>query len=104
MALYHCQARRHMIFYTNTTSYPGDSNICGSVSRSTAGSFGSPDRNGDGLYDHNVDCFWNLTADDNHVVLLRIWRVDIKSRDDDGICRHDGLEVKLRIVEFPFYP
>ena len=84
--------------YTNPTFYQGDSNLCGSVSRSPAGSFGSPDRDGDGLYDHNVDCFWNLTADDNHVVLLRIWRVDIKSRDDDGICRHDGLEVKLRIV------
>ena len=66
---------------------------CGSLFTSTTFSFGSPDDDGDGLYDHKADCMWNITADTNQVVLLHILSLDIKFRDADGICRNDGLEV-----------
>ena len=53
--------------------------------------FTSPDSDGDGLYDNNVNCSWTIVAPDDMIIEVQI---DVK----DIECEFDHLEVNLYFV------
>ena len=50
----------------------------------------APDFDGDGNYDHNLQCRWTVEAEINHVVAAQILHLDIQDSED---CKSDFLWV-----------
>ena len=64
---------------------------CGGYLLTPTGSFGSVDGDGDGLYENNLDCRWNIFGGDNKVIQLTIQPgMDL---EQEASCRYDFLKV-----------
>ena len=55
-----------------------------------------PDFDGDGMYDHNLNCSWTIVADSDKIVQLSIF--DFEAEEDEE-CRFDTLKV---LISFGF--
>ena len=62
---------------------------CGGTLTDSVGSFSSPDSDGDGNYDANVRCEWNIEAAENKYIMLEINSIDI----EDAYCIYDYILV-----------
>lgn len=49
-----------------------------------------PDKDGDGLYDNNVECKWTIVVAENKCVDLQVMFTDIEVTEE---CRQDALFV-----------
>ena len=61
---------------------------CGGILNETSGSIRSVDRDGDGLYDNNLECVWVIVAPEATVIELKILYMDIewhKTCDSDYV-------------------
>ena len=70
---------------------------CGRLLRDIEGSIESPDNDGDGQYDSNQYCRWTILADENKMVQLEIFEMDIEEEDD---CFNDYLAVSFKSSAF----
>ena len=69
---------------------------CGGFLTTDTGSISSPDNDHDGKYDHNVDCWWNITAQMGDVVEFKFSMLEI---DDSFRCMEDIIEVQIFATE-----
>lgn len=74
------------IFSFNT----GESQGCGGVLNSTSGRITSVDSDGNGKYEHNLDCRWIIIVGDNKIVKLTVEGLGVESH---STCYYDFLEV-----------
>ena len=58
----------------------------------TSGWIASPDLDGDGLYDFNLNCSWTIEVDETNVIAFRILYMDISPSED---CHLDYLLVSI---------
>ncbi|XP_013388746.1 cubilin-like [Lingula anatina] len=65
--------------------------LCGGFLNGTQGRFGSFDIDGDGLYEDNLNCVWQIVGQDNKVLNLTFEPMDIEA---DNTCDYDYLEVR----------
>ena len=65
---------------------------CGDKLTSSSGVIESPDEDNDGLYDHNLNCSWTVTAGKGFVVAFHITRLVIEY---SYLCERDRLEVRF---------
>ena len=65
---------------------------CGSRLTSASGWIRSPDTDGDGLYENNLDCWWIIVADIYQAITINITAMDIEG---DVWCGYDYLKVTL---------
>ena len=78
---------------TYTETY-GPAQGCGGVLRRPSGQISSPDVNGDGTYESNLDCDWLIYVGENKVVTLSVTRMDIPTvATYDQPCSSDSLTV-----------
>ncbi|XP_028815099.1 cubilin [Denticeps clupeoides] len=63
---------------------------CGGFLDASQGTLGSPDINGDGRYEHFLDCMWTITAPVNKVVNLTFSAFDL---EPGSPCRYDYVGV-----------
>ena len=59
---------------------------CWLVLSSDSGTFMSIDLDQDGFYDSNLNCTWQITADERHIIYLRFEQVDTHSLTIDDEC------------------
>ena len=71
-------------------------NECGGFLTSDTGWISSPDHDFDGKYDHNVDCWWNITAGANDVIKFKFQLLQIAG---SFRCVDDIVEVKLNLIK-----
>ena len=57
------------------------------------GLFRSPGHVGDGTYDHNIECIWEIHARQHKVTQLFIFEFDL---EEDTWCRFDKMNVCLK--------
>ena len=62
----------------------------------TSGWITSPDLDGDGLYDFNLNCSWVIEADENKVIAFRLLYLEITPTED---CTRDFLLVSIVLDE-----
>ena len=65
---------------------------CGDKLTSSSGVIESPDEDNDGLYDHNLNCSWTVTAGEGFVVAFQITQLIIRYSHR---CEQDRLEVGI---------
>ena len=63
---------------------------CGSTLTNTSGTIYSIDRDGDGHYEPNIDCWWTIKAEKGHLIRIYIPEFDVEI---DLNCFFDSLEV-----------
>lgn len=63
---------------------------CGGVVHSISGQISSPDSDGDGQYDTNVDCLWKIQAPEGQVIRFTLNEVNIEWSES---CDKDFLAV-----------
>ena len=65
---------------------------CGAVFRwSRVYQFKSVDRDGDGMYEDNLNCTWTIVGRDYDIIQLNISSMDIEHGEN---CEHDFLKVR----------
>ena len=65
---------------------------CGGTSYNQTGWITSPDINGDGVYDQNVDCLWEIYTEEGNVIGFKVDFVDIEKTVE---CTRDFLLVSI---------
>ncbi|XP_071156308.1 cubilin-like isoform X2 [Mytilus edulis] len=75
---------------TYRTTY-GESQGCGGVLNSTSGRITSVDSDGNGKYEHNLDCRWIIIVGDNKIVKLTVEGLGVESH---STCYYDFLEIR----------
>lgn len=74
---------------------------CGGDLSATTGWISSPDNDKNDKYDDSVDCWWNITAEENHVIEFSFTLLEI---DESFRCMEDFIEVlNPSAVENVFY-
>ena len=68
--------------------------VCGDKIHEPSGVIVSPDRNGDGYYDNNVNCHWTITVADDHVIRYALVHFDVEYSNE---CDKDVLWVCVHI-------
>ena len=71
--------------------------MCEERSTGQSGIIQSPDENGDGFYDFNIDCRWLITAKEGYVVR---YSVRIHDVEDSVECSKDFLLVNIQRLKF----
>ena len=79
-----------MTFFVTYFSLPGAQQGCGGLLIDRRGFLKTPDFNGDGNYEPNLDCRWVLQVPANHVVVLHTQFFALQSTTN---CDEDYLEV-----------
>ena len=68
------------------------SDPCSGALNNTTGQFGSVDRDGNGYYEHDEHCLWNITVVNGTVIQLKFLSMDIVSTDG-SLCEQDYIKV-----------
>ena len=68
---------------------------CGGTSHNETGWIASPDSNGDGYYDSNLDCLWKIYTTKDHVIGFKIGFLDIENTVE---CTRDFLFVSVHVI------
>ena len=63
---------------------------CGGRLTDQHGDITAPDSDGDGFYDLDVDCVWELAADENKLIFFELTHMDI---EEEPACGYDFLAV-----------
>ena len=71
---------------------------CGGALNPAKGLIMPPDRDGDGLYDFNLECFWSLEVMFDTLIHFSVIYTDLDPCDDDS----DYLEVSLCVRDLHF--
>ena len=64
--------------------------LCGRILTNSTNSISAPDRDGDGLYDEKIKCFWAFIAPKDHVIQLEFRDMDLEETEN---CDFDIIEV-----------
>ena len=68
---------------------------CGGTLTATSGQIASPDFNNDGIFEHRIECEWNIEAE-GKTIELHIVRTDIHTTADyDAMCYYE-----IRVTSF----
>ena len=70
----------------------GNSKKCGSVLNGASGKIISPDMDGDGYYEANLECDWTIIVEPGYVILLIIDAFNVESGPN---CSYDFLKVSI---------
>lgn len=70
--------------------FTGPRQGCGGLIQASSGSFGSVDDNGDGQYEPELDCTWQISVPTDMVVRLTFNSFAMEDRD----CHYDYVEVR----------
>lgn len=88
-----CSSRSSLISvvkpYICLTDLSGE---CGGILTEPTGEIKSVDRNGDHLYENDLDCLWLIIAEKGYVIELKFRHFDLEYDDD---CRFDFILVSL---------
>ncbi|RWS22052.1 Cubilin-like protein, partial [Leptotrombidium deliense] len=72
----------------------GEKQGCGGVIENETGVIISPDSNGDGLYEFDLDCIWTILAPEYAVIQLNFQSMDIEASESSLNCSFDYLEIR----------
>ena len=70
--------------------FPESVEVCAKKIHEPSGVIVSPDSNGDGFYDNNVNCHWTITVDDDHVIRYAFIYFEVEYSDN---CDKDVVRV-----------
>ena len=65
---------------------------CSGALNNITGQFGSVDRDGNGYYEHDEHCLWNITVVNGTVIQLKFLSMDILNTDG-SLCEQDYIKV-----------
>ena len=65
---------------------------CGGNLYGPSGWFKSPDSDGDGYYNKNLNCIWRIVGSEGFVTQINIIEFDVRSNTD---CTADNLKVSI---------
>ena len=71
---------------------------CDELLEQPRGLIWSPDEDGDGYYDFNLDCVWTVEVAENHVILFQVLYVDIQYAADCTFVDY----LMVRIIEYTY--
>ena len=69
--------------------------VCGGILKDGIGVIKAMDRNNDGMYDNDQDCWWTLAANHKQTIELRIKYVQLEI---SVTCVFDYLEVSCKLI------
>ena len=70
--------------------FPESVDVCGEEIHEPSGVIVSPDSNGDGYYDNNVNCHWTIVVADDNVIRYAFIYFEVESSNN---CDKDVLSV-----------
>ncbi|XP_021476232.2 cubilin [Oncorhynchus mykiss] len=70
----------------------GPAQGCGGYLSTPIGMFGSPDSNGDGNYEYNMDCLWTITMPINKVINLTFSSFELEGTST-STCHYDYVKI-----------
>ena len=78
-----------VVFSHSTSTHVISVPECGGLLNGTSGTIRSPDNNKDGRYDHNADCWWNISVEETNAVEINFVQMELAYSD----CQEDIIEV-----------